>query len=79
MTEDLKRVHGALPELVEQMQAGAVDRADDGAALAALDRIGHGDRRNRGRRGGKCVERAVDHFGRHERPRGVVDQHQARC
>jgi peptide/nickel transport system substrate-binding protein len=28
MTEDLKRVHGALPELVEQMQAGAVDRRE---------------------------------------------------
>jgi peptide/nickel transport system substrate-binding protein len=28
MTEDLKRVHGALPDLVEQMQAGAVDRRE---------------------------------------------------
>src|SRR5690349_1479799 len=28
MTEDLKRVHGALPELVEQMRAGAVDRRE---------------------------------------------------
>jgi peptide/nickel transport system substrate-binding protein len=28
MTEDLKRVHGALPELVEQMQAGTVDRRE---------------------------------------------------
>jgi peptide/nickel transport system substrate-binding protein len=28
MTEDLKRVHGALPELVEQMQSGAVDRRE---------------------------------------------------
>ena len=28
MTEDLKRVYGALPELVEQMQAGVVDRRE---------------------------------------------------